>query len=660
MAIAAFGCQGSDAVAAGRRSENPGDAFAAGLVEFLGWAHPPDAQCSAVEHIEVLARWHDGMRVRFEVPCLAGTRALEAILETREGNGVWQVAAGIEAREDDIRAAVTARLLRFPRETRANEVSPPPGNTGGAEDSPLSSVAPPQPRRKVTPEFPEEAGRARMIGEAHVELLVDLSSQGLPNRARPLRGPDPDLGMRQAALTAVMRWGFSPAALGGLRVRFFAPIEITFNGLPAESRSWSHRALFDLEAMVFPDRSAAETAGGRLRAGEPLETVAPGSALDSDWGLVAAAELPAPLRRALHEAPIGVWVGPVAAEGGEYVARKRGEVYYGILPSEGDTLQYQVVHQRDVADGNELRQAIDSDILSFMAERQRRDYMNEAARRMGIRQRRGRSGQLLIYTDVLNDEEIELLGRLVEAAFRAHQEFWAGLTTLRLFRSEVSVYAFGRRADHQSVQQVWQGRRASGPPPAVGEYIPASRILAFPCEPTGGHVPIPIAIHEAIHMLNYERVYGPRAQPSRWFEEGLANYFGFSQVDSQLRIDVGEIRRSATISAGSAQMQFDPRAELREHLRRTHVEGAVGLRQLVAAGPDDPLWVGAQAARAYGAAWTLVHFLMHGDHGRHLQTFRQYAAREARGAGGLKAFQSLFGDKLDDLEAAWHDYEENM
>jgi hypothetical protein len=107
-------------------------------------------------------------------------------------------------------------------------------------------------------------------------------------------------------------------------------------------------------------------------------------------------------------------------------------------------------------------------------------------------------------------------------------------------------------------------------------------------------------------------------------------------------------------------VQFDPRAELREHLRRTRVEGAVGLRQLVAAGPDDPLWVGGNAARAYGAAWTLVHFLMHGDHGRHLQAFRQYAALEARGVGGLKAFQSLFGDQLDDLEAAWHDYEENL
>jgi len=37
---------------------------------------------------------------------------------------------------------------------------------------------------------------------------------------------------------------------------------------------------------------------------------------------------------------------------------------------------------------------------------------------------------------------------------------------------------------------------------------------------------VPIVIHEAIHMLDYERTYGPGDQPSKWFEEGLATYCG--------------------------------------------------------------------------------------------------------------------------------------
>jgi hypothetical protein len=279
---------------------------------------------------------------------------------------------------------------------------------------------------------------------------------------------------------------------------------------------------------------------------------------------------------------------------------------------------------------------------------------------MGIRQARVELGQLVIHSDALNADETAVLGQVVNAAVRAHQEFWANLTTLRLFRQPVYVYAFGKRGDHVRVQQLWRGRRPPGAATASGEYLPASRILAFPCEPTGGHVPIPIVVHEAIHMLDYERVYPPRAQPSKWFEEGLANYFGFSRLDGDLHLDAGSIRSSAAIVIGSARVQFDPRAELREHLRLTRIEGPMPLEPLLAAGADDELWAGGRSARAYGAAWTLIHFLRHGDRGRREAAFEQYAAREAAGRGGLAAFKEIFGPDLAALETAWHDYEATL
>jgi hypothetical protein len=467
--------------------------------------------------------------------------------------------------------------------------------------------------------------------------------------------------MRQAAIDAVRSWRFAPATLDGGPVRYFAPSRITFDGLPPESRSWSHRALFDLQTLVFDSAGMAAEAARRLRAGEPVDDVAPGLALDSEWGLVGAAGLPAPLRKALHEAMLGQWTGPVAAEDRHFLARKHGEVYYGILPGRdaaGD-LQYRIVYQRGIPDGAGLRQAIDADIRDFSAERRRRDYMNEAARLMGIRQDRVEVGRLVIRTDVLTRDESSLLGEVVNAALRAHQDFWAGLVALRPFREQVLVYAFARRSEHERLARLWS---AGGREPAAsaGEYLPASRILAFPCDQTAGHLPVPIAIHEAIHMLDYERVYAPRVRPSPWFEEGLANYFGFSQITSQLRIDPGDIRRSGTIVLGSVTVQFDPRAELREHLRLSRDEGPFPLSTLIAAGPGDPLWSGERAPRAYGAAWTLVHYLLHGDKGRRAEAFRRYAAREARGEGGPGAFRDLFGPDLAALEAGWHAYEETL
>lgn len=649
------------------------DPHDAALADFLAWAHPPEAGCAPVEGIKVVARWPGGLRAAYVVPCAGERRRLEAILETRETPSVWQVAAGFEADSDVIAAAIAARDLAIPGETGTagaapGAVEPPPGNApasgaGGNDASPLRALVAPAPRQRSKPDLPEEAGRARLIGEARVDLLVDVSPRGLPGRARTLRGPDPDLGMRQAALAAARAWVFAPALLGSRPVRYFTPVTIAFEGLPPESRLWTHRALFDLEALVYPGAEAAEIAGRRLRNGESIDAVAPEMALDSEWGLVSAADLPAPLRKALHESMVGSWVGPIAAPDGRYLARKRGEVYYAILPpaAAGGERQYRVEHRQGVPDSDDLRRAIGADILDEEAARLRRDYMNAAARLMGIRQTRMVVGQLVIRTDGLADDEVAVLGQVVNAAFRAHQDFWAGLTTLRLFRDQVEVYAFAHRADHQAVQQIWARERGALPAPnLLGEYIPESRILAFPCDEAAGHLPIPVAVHESIHMLDYERVYGPGVTPSRWFEEGLASYFGFSQITSSLRIDPGDIRRSGTIVVGKVNVQFDPRTELREHLRLTRELGPVPLRDLIAAPGGDPFWAGGHSARAYGAAWTLVHFLIHGDHGKHDDAFRRYAAREASGEGGPDAFRELFGPDLGALETAWHAYEENL
>ncbi len=171
---------------------------------------------------------------------------------------------------------------------------------------------------------------------------------------------------------------------------------------------------------------------------------------------------------------------------------------------------------------------------------------------------------------------------------------------------------------------------------------------------------MPYVIHEALHMLNYERVYPEGTYASRWFEEGIANYFGFSRVDGRLRIDPGEIDKSSAFTVDTLRIQFDPRFELREHLKRLREGGPLPLRWLLDPSPGESLWEEELSSRAYGASWTLVHFLMHGEKGRHRKGFLEYAAREAEGAGGLEAFSGIFGPDLNALEAAWHAYEAGL
>jgi len=295
---------------------------------------------------------------------------------------------------------------------------------------------------------------------------------------------------------------------------------------------------------------------------------------------------------------------------------------------------------------------------------------------MGIRQAQFEIGRLVIRTDVLDEGEVRMLGQVVDAAVRAHEAFWAPLIPLRPFNQQVLVYAWARQADHDRLHRLWQTGRtpaaparrgASGETRAgaepwgyAGEYIPASRILSVPCEMMGGHLPVPVVIHEAIHMLDYERTYRPGGQASQWFQEGLATYFGFSQIGGHLNIEPGEIRRSRTIVAGQVRLQFDARAPLLEYIKRIDEEGAIPLRALLGSRVGDPLWSGDRAVLAYSASWTLVHFLLHGSHGRYLAAFGEYSRLEAQGQGGVEAFTRLFGPDLDSLEDSWHDYESNL
>jgi hypothetical protein len=664
------------------------------LAEFLSWAHPQEDGCRPATGLRLVNTWDEGFWARYQVACgNAPARSLDGVFRTREGEGVWQVHGGFEAPtalvEEALRAGKPGRAPDGGRRTAGAPAAGAPGREAGPpsggpnEDAGgFASLVHPETIDQPVSELPEEAGRARMIGTAHVELLVDISPEGKPVRVRTLRGPTPDLGMRRAASETVLRGRYRPATLAGRPVRYFLPSSIAYEGLPPESTSWLHRALFQVEAIVASDRGRLLEARRRLDAGEPFDRVAAGfasaegGARSGDWGLVAADSLPAPLREALHQLQVGGHAGPVEAEGRHYLLLKRGEVYYAIRGADREEFTYQIVHQKSPLDEETLRRAVESDLAGYVGESRRRAYMNEASRAMGIRQTRRDIGRLAIHTDVLDDREIEMLGLVVDAAIGIHEEFWMKVLPLRPFREQIQVYAYARSADHLRLFRMWSRGRVGGPlerleperPEPIpdgplqdpaGEYIPESRILAFSCEEMEGHLPVPIAIHEAIHMLNYERVYGEGVAPSHWFDEGLASYFSLSQLDSRLRIQPGEIRRSGSLVQGGVKVQFDPRAQLRAYLESVRERGPVSLEVLIGAGSKDRLWT-SRPERAYGASWTLVHFLQHGDKGRHRAGFIDYARLEARGEGGAAAFRRLFGPGLAALETAWHAYEEQL
>ncbi len=336
------------------------------LQEFLTWAHEGEKGCGVPERIEVVQRWPDYIRVRFELPCET-RRSFDALLEVHEGEGVWQVRGGcVTSRQilDRALAAAGSISAQAPSpDVKPNPaghglptmVPPPPENpVPQAESSAGGVIRSAEPTRELEPEVPDTAARARPFGPVRVELLVDISPGGVPVRTRMLRGPNPDLGMRQAAKEALLQWRFRPAGVGGTAVRSFAAVEIIFPGLPPESLGWIHRALFRYDAIPSPSRRLLDVALERVQKGESFDDIATrlgvGSKEGEESDFTAAAGLPAAVRRALHEAQVGEPVGPFESDGRFMLIRKTGEVYYAIRSLAGEEASYEILHQRTLGD----------------------------------------------------------------------------------------------------------------------------------------------------------------------------------------------------------------------------------------------------------------------------------------------------------------------
>jgi hypothetical protein len=146
-------------------------------------------------------------------------------------------------------------------------------------------------------------------------------------------------------------------------------------------------------------------------------------------------------------------------------------------------------------------------------------------------------------------------------------------------------------------------------------------------------------LHEATHQLNRE-VAGFRK--AKWTDEGLASYFGAS------RIDAGALHPGA-VDRHAYPIWWLPRLELSGDLAADIRTGRIiPLRDLIAdTGPP----IGEHVNLYYIEYWSLTHFLLHHDGGRHADAYRTLIAA----GGSLADFERLVGP-VERIEAEWYAY----
>jgi protein TonB len=98
------------------------------------------------------------------------------------------------------------------------------GNTGGGIMHVGGGVSAPVPIYEVTPEFSEEARKAKFQGVVTVNLVVN--QRGLPENVHILRGVG--MGLDDKAIEAVKQYRFKPAMMGGKPVAVEVNVEVNF------------------------------------------------------------------------------------------------------------------------------------------------------------------------------------------------------------------------------------------------------------------------------------------------------------------------------------------------------------------------------------------------------------------------------------------------
>ncbi|MGH8076133.1 MAG: DUF1570 domain-containing protein [Lysobacter sp.] len=146
-------------------------------------------------------------------------------------------------------------------------------------------------------------------------------------------------------------------------------------------------------------------------------------------------------------------------------------------------------------------------------------------------------------------------------------------------------------------------------------------------------------VHEATHQLNNEVAHFRRAT---WVDEGLASYFGASQVQER------------TLSPGAIDINTYPiwwlssmalTGVLQDDIRNGRI---IPLRDLLASGRGD---ISRNVNLHYIGFWSLTHFLFHYQNGRYASRYKQLIAE----GGSLENFERLVGP-VDILQVEWYGY----
>lgn len=176
-------------------------------------------------------------------------------------------------------------------------------------------------------------------------------------------------------------------------------------------------------------------------------------------------------------------------------------------------------------------------------------------------------------------------------------------------------------------------RAAGGPKESAGAFIiddRGARLMAIAGEHLNDRT-WHIVQHEGFHQFAHTVIRGDLPP---WVDEGLAEYFGEALFTGDSFVSgVLPPWRLARVQAALVAKKFKP------------------LKEMMTLSAKD--WIATMTAANYDQAWSMVHFLAHGEDGKYRDAFGSFIRQVGQGRGYYEAWVSVFGQDVQQFEKHW-------
>lgn len=226
----------------------------------------------------------------------------------------------------------------------------------------------------------------------------------------------------------------------------------------------------------------------------------------------------------------------------------------------------------------------------------------------------------IIHTDIDIDEAREAairMTRMAEEYFQRTREFSGAI------HQQLPFYLYRKSADYY----------AAGGFPGSSGIFNGEKLMAIAGEKTTSRT-WHVVQHEGFHQFARAVIGGDLPI---WVNEGLAEYFGIGQFTGDGFV-TGVIPPER-LKRVQKQIRDNKFRSIPDMMRLTHKE-----------------WNGALSISNYDQAWSMVHFLAHGDGDKYQPAFSGFMRDLGRGTPWMKAWEQNLGTDIEGFTNRWRDY----